>query len=233
MFTKMNSAAIAAALLFASTINANAGLVGYANFSDWSAAIPGSTLLAIPNPVPNVVDPSDPPNLIAGVEYFGTGTASVSYGSVLFATDGALGDGNFFNIGPAFSGSNGLLPVLSSQQQTIGLTNILITLASPVKAIALNFDTFFGSDVTFTLSNGEMVTLASAGNAYDLGSFFGVTDDKAFNTVLLSSTDTALSINALNIGSTVPAVPEPATWVMLLVGFFGTGLFRARRALSR
>ena len=66
----------------------------------------------------------------------------------------------FFNVGSAFSGSPA---VLSSQQQTEGAANILITLAAPVKAFSLNFDTYDGVDdqifngavVSFKLSNGE------------------------------------------------------------------------------
>lgn len=229
MFTKMNSAALAAALmLFACTVNANAGLVTYADLSSWSSAVPGSTSLAIPDPVGS-----------EGYDYFGSGTASVGYGGVLFSTDAALGNGDFYNVGPGFVLSNGPSPVLSSQQQTVGLANILITLAAPVKAFALNFDTFnipgelFGYDVTFTLSNGKTLTLGSAGNAYDLGSFFGVTDDTPFKTILLTSTGPVLNLNGLNFGEAVSAIPEPATWVMLLLGFVGIGLFGGRRAAYR
>ncbi|MEH2496252.1 hypothetical protein V1294_002731 [Bradyrhizobium sp. AZCC 1678] len=223
MFTKMNSAAFGAALiLFAGTVNADAGLVTYADFSSWSAAVPGYTSVPIPNPTGS-----------EGYDDFGSGTASVSYEGVLFATDAGLGNGVFYNVGPEYWGSNGFFPVLSSQQQTIGLTNILITLAAPVTAVALNFDTFFGTDVTFTLSNGETLTLTSAGNAYDLGSFFGVTDDTPFKTILLTSSDPVLNLNALNFGAAVSPIPEPATWVMLLLGFVGIGLFGARLPARR
>ncbi|UPK02362.1 PEP-CTERM sorting domain-containing protein [Bradyrhizobium sp. 170] len=220
---KMNPAALGAVLmLFSGTVNANAGLATYADFSFWSAAVPGYASVAILDPTGS-----------EGYDDFGSGTASVSYGGVLFATNAALGNGSFYNIGPTFSGSNGFFPVLSSQQQSDGVANILITLAAPVKAFALNFDTFFGSDVTFTLSNGETLTLTSAGNAYDLGSFFGVTDDNPFKTVLLTSSDPVLNLNALNFGTAVSAIPEPATWVMLLLGFVGIGLFGARLPARR
>lgn len=228
MFTKMNSAAFGAALLlFAGTVNAGAGLVTYADFSSWSAAVPGYNSLAIPDPASG----NDP-----GYDYLGSGTASVSYGGVLFATNLALGNGDFYNIGPTYVGSNSLISVLSSQQQSVGVANFLITLAAPVQAFALNFDTFFGTDVKFTLSNGETLTLPSVGNAYDLKSFFGVTDDTPFKTILLTSPDQALNLNALNFGAAVSPVPEPATWVMLLLGFVGIVFFGARlrpRAVHR
>src|SRR5437879_2173493 len=139
MFTKMNSAAFGAALiLFAGTVNAGAGLVSYADFSSWSAAVPGSTSLAIP-------DPASGPS--PGYDFFGSGTASVSYGGVLFATNAALGNGDFYNIGPTYSGSNGLTAVLSSQQQTMGVAKIPINLATPVMEFALNFNTFYSAPV--------------------------------------------------------------------------------------
>ena len=230
MFTKMNSAALAAALmLFAGTVNANAGLTTYSDLSAWSLAVPGSTSLAIPAPTPG-------PDDWSVSQYFETGT--VTYGGVTFSTSG---NGFLFNIGPGFEvepgvpAFNGGLPVLSSQQQDQSFANILITLAAPVKAFALNFDTFLGSDVTFTL-NGETQTLASAGQAYDLGSFFGVTGDTPFKTILITSLnpdDPALSINALQLGAAVPPIPEPATWVMLIIGFVGMGLLGSRVASRR
>ena len=235
MFMKMNSAAFGAALvLFAGTINAGAAAVGYTDFDSWSAAVPGSTALAIPEPVPNVVDEYDPPNLLPGFEHIGSGTASFSYKGVLFETNSALGDGFFFNVGPTFSGSNGNLPVLSSQAKTTFTANILITLAAPVNAFALNFGTFDGSEVTFTLSNGEEISLGSSNTSfYKLTDFFGVTDNNPFNTILLTSSDRALNLNQLMLGAAVAPIPEPATWVMLLLGFAGIGLFGARLSARR
>lgn len=226
MFMKTSAAVLATALLFAGTVNAGAAAVSYTDFASWNAAVPGFTSLAIPDPIPA-------PDDAAGTQYFGTGDASVSYGGVTFSSSALLGNRNFYNIGPTFAGSNGLLPVLSSQGAD-GLANILITLIAPVKAFALNFDTFFGSDVTFTLSNGETFTLAGGTNAYDLTGFFGVVDGNPFNTILLTSSDTALNINELKLGAAVVApIPEPATWVMLVLGFLGIGLFGAQRSVRR
>jgi hypothetical protein len=233
MFMKMRSAALAAALLLAGTVNAAATPVWYTDFASWSGAVSGSNTLVIPEPVPNVIDTSNPPNLLPGFQYFGSGSASFGFGGVVFGTKASLSDGDFFNVGPTFPGSNGPLPVLSSQGQTTGVANILITLANPVNAFSLNFDTFFGSDVTFTLSNGETLTLGSGANAYDLKGFFGVVDNNPFKTILLTSQDLALNINGLNFGAAVAPIPEPATWVMLLLGFVGIGLYGARLPARR
>jgi len=214
MLMKTNAAALAAALLLAGILHADAALVPYADFGSWSTAVPGYNSLAIPDPGPS------------GFEHFGSGSASVSYGGILFATNSALSNGDFFNIGSAFSG---FPAVLSSQQQTQGVPNILITLAAPVTAFALNFDTFYGADVTFTLSNGETLTLGSGANAYDLKGFFGVVDSNPFKTILVTSEDPVLNINGLNFGAAVAPIPEPATWVMLILGFLGIGVFGARR----
>ncbi|WOH53746.1 PEP-CTERM sorting domain-containing protein [Bradyrhizobium sp. sBnM-33] len=237
MFTKMNSAALGAALmLFAGTVNADATAVTYADLTSWIAAVPGYTPISIPEPTPGLDD-------LPHSQYFETGT--VTYNGVTFSTS-ALGNGFLFNIGPGFEiipgepAFNGTLPVLSSQQQSQGVANILITLAAPVNAFALNFDTFnvpnqsYGYDVIFQLSNGsDPLTLGSPGNAYDLTRFFGVVDDTPFKTILLTSSGPVLSINELNIGAAVSPIPEPATWVMLLLGFAGIGLFGARRRVRR
>src|ERR1039457_7121426 len=57
--------------------------------------------------------------------YFGTGDASVTYSGVVFTQQAALSNGNFFIIGGLFSADP---TVLSSQEQTSGVANILVTL---------------------------------------------------------------------------------------------------------
>lgn len=229
MLMKTSAAALVTGFLVAGTVNAGAATAFYTDFVSWSGAVPGFTSLSIPEPTVALDD-------YPGTQYFGTGSASVSYGGVAFSTSALLGNGSFFNIGIDFS----TFPaVLSSQQQTEGLANILIALAAPVNAFALNFDTFnipnefYGYDVTFKLSTGETVTVGSAGGAYNLGSFFGVTDDTPFQTILLTSSSPVLNINELKLGAAVAPIPEPATWVMLLLGFLGIGVFGARRSMRR
>lgn len=184
---------------------AKAGLVSYSDYTSWSAAVPAITSVSVPEPA-------------SGFDYFGTGDGSVSYGGVVFSTSATLGDGNFFNVGFDFSG---FPAALSSQAQTTGVANILITLPSSVTAFSLNFATFGGSDVSFKLSNGNSLVLSSFDTAYELTNFFGVAASSPFNSVLVTTTDTALNLNAFAFGNAVPAIPEPSTWLLMFLGFAG------------
>ena len=97
----------------------------------------------------------------SGFINFGAGSASVTYSGVTFSTSSSLSNGFFFNVGPDFSGQPA---VLSSQLQTFGVANILVTLPSNETVFEVNFGTFDGSAVTFTLSNGDVFSQASTGS---------------------------------------------------------------------
>jgi hypothetical protein len=213
MFTKMNSAAFGAALmLFAGTVNANAGLVTYADFSSWNTATASHATVTIPDPAPAGFD-SFPGN-------------SVSYGGVTFSSDTSKYNGGFFNVGPVFSGQPA---VLAAQQLDFDLVNILITFAGPVTAFSLDFGTFGGYDVTFSLSNGQTVTKPTASGVYETKNFFGATDPTPFTFVLLTSADESLFLNNVKFGVAAPAVPEASTWAMMILGFAGIGVLAYRR----
>jgi hypothetical protein len=177
-----------------------------------AAALPAAaTVVPIPDPTPNAYI------------YFGNGDASVTYDNVTFSQSLALGNGNFFNVGQLFSGDPA---VLSSQQQTAGVANILIDLPRFTKALSFNYGTFGGSSVNFQLSNGASFTQGSTGSGYATPDLFLTTGPKAFNSVLVTSTDGVLNLNNLSY-----AVPEPATWAMMLIGFAALGAAaRSRRA---
>ena len=140
-----------------------------------------------------------------------------------------MGNGNFFNIGVVFSG---LPAVLSDQEASTGVENILISLPGDATGFALNYGTFNGSDVTFLLSNGDSATLGSAGTGYAVPDFFGVTDTTPFDSVLTTSPDFVLDLNNVSYGTAGAGgstIPEPATWLLLSGGLLGAAVVRRRR----
>jgi hypothetical protein len=200
---------------------AHADLTTYPDSASWNGAVPGTITVTIPDPAPDLF------------AYFGTGTASVSYGGVTFSTDGGISDSAFYNIGALFSG---LPAVLSSQGASAGPENILVTFPVPVVGFALNYGTFDGSDVTFTLSNGDTFTQGSAsGSSYEVPAFAGATDlVTPFSSVLITSDDFALDINNVSYAAApgVTSVPEPGGLPLCVMGvtaFIARGLIRNAR----
>jgi hypothetical protein len=181
------------------------GIMAGAAAAAWlvAASVANATVVTIPDPGG------------AGFEFLGNGDASVVYDGVEFSTSAALSNGNFFNVGPGFSGSPA---VLSSQQQSVGVANILISLPQTADDFSVNFGTFGGSLVTFTLSNGDTFTEQPGGSAYAVPSVFSVEGLGPFTSVLITSPDGVLNINNIVFG-----VPEPGTWAMMLVGFGAMG----------
>src|SRR5271166_3896777 len=151
--------------------------------------------------------------------FFGTGNASVTYSGVVFSQQAALSNGNFYNVGVLFSGDPA---VLSSQAQTIGVANILVTLPTFTAAFSVNYGTFNGSAVTFALSNGFTTTLGSTGSGYVVPDFFSYSGT-VFDTVQITSPDIVLNINNITYN-----VPEPGTLAML-----GTSVLVAAGGLRR
>lgn len=216
---KMNSlVAVCAALALFGVRAASAAPVSYFDFTSWSAAVSGTSTVTIPDPAPD------------SSIFFGTGTntgdGSVTYGGVTFSQNPSLGDGNFFNVGTL---SNGGFPaVLSSQSETTGVANILISLSAPVTAFSLSFGTFEGSTVTFALADGS-IDKGSVGDGYLTSDFFGVTDTVPFSSILVSTSDPVLSLNNIEFGLAVSAIPESSTWAMMVLGFAGIAFMGYRR----
>jgi hypothetical protein len=193
--------------------SASAGVTTYPDFPSWSAAVSGVTTVTIP-------DPSPAPDI-----FIGNGNASITYGSLTFSQSASLSNGNFFNVGMLFSGDPA---VLSSQEQTVGVANILITFPNPVTAFAFNYGTFDGSGVTFLLSNGDTFTQGSTGSGYAVPDFVGATDTTSFTSVLVTSPDYVLNLNNVSYGS-LATVPEPASLSLLSIGIAGIVGYRSLR----
>ena len=161
-----------------------------------------------------VPDPSPEPFI-----FYGQGDASVVYDGVQFQQQAALGNANLFDIGILFSGSPA---VLSSQEATSGVENILITLPNPTTFFSVDYGTFDGSSVTFLLGNGDSFTQGSTGTGdYQTPDHFAVTDT-AFSTVEITSSDFVMNINNITYNGTT-STPEPGTLVMLGSGILALG----------
>ena len=177
-----------------------------------AGAMPAAaTTVTIPDPAPSsYID-------------FGQGDASVTYDGVTFSSSSAISDATLFNVGSLFSGDPA---VLSSQEASSGPEDILITLTGATHAFSLDYGTFDGSAVTFALSNGDTFTQGSTGSGYATPDFFSVNEASAFTSVLVTSPDFVMNVNNVSFD----AVPEPATWAVMLAGFGGLGVsMRSRR----
>jgi hypothetical protein len=147
---------------------------------------------------------------------YGNGDASVVFGGDTFIQQAALGNPNLYDVGVLFSGSPA---VLSSQQETTGLANILIEFAAPTTNFELLYGTFNGSAVTFTNDAGT-VTLGSTGSGYntpDVYSYVG----SAITFLQITSPDFVLNIRG--------TVPEPSSFALLGLGGLGLVIRAYRR----
>ena len=176
--------------------------------------------LAMPAAAASTVVVPDP-----GVPFilFGSGDASVTYNSVTFSQSSVFSNGNFFNVGPQFSGDPA---VVSSQEQSVGEANILISLPAFSRSVSLDYGTFGGSTVEIQLSTGAVFLEGSTGSGYATPDVFSVSSPFKFDWVLLTSHDSVLNVHSVSW-----AVPEPATWAMMLIGFGALGAAaRTRRS---
>jgi PEP-CTERM motif len=103
---------------------------------------------------------------------------------------------------------------------------LTITLGAAVTAFGLDFTTPYGSDASFTLSNGFTTSVGTVG--FGPAQFEGFISTSPFDTITLSvpSPD---GYFVVDVTTAVAAVPEPSTWAMLLLGFAGVGFMAYRR----
>lgn len=206
----------AAALASANNTSLQAAPTTYGDFGSWSSAVGAVTTVTIPEP-----------NGGGGYDGFGSGDASVTYEGVVFSTSSNFGNGNFYNVGSGFSGR---APVLSSQQQSSGVANILITFPFAVQGFALNYGTHLAADLSFSLSNeGSFVLSSPAASRYTAASFIGATDTSPFTSVLLTTPDNHLDIKNISYAAVASSVPDAGSGAALLgLGFAGLAALRRK-----
>lgn len=147
------------------------------------------------------------------------------------------------SLGPLNSISSPPPGVLSKYVSVLGNRKATLTSVTPLKRISLymgspdsfNSIRFIGAGYDYTLTGNQLwqPIAANAGDwnwgrrlTYDFGGF-GVTK------VIFASARNSFEFDDL-AGSYMRAVPEPTTWAMMLMGFFGLGsmLRNRRRALA-
>lgn len=160
-----------------------------------------------------------------------------SYGNGPYVESGMTftGNGSMFVIDPGYYGSSyaggGFLT------SDYANPNVVTISFAASNAFGFDFGGLLGGPVQFSLafSNGAnavtQVSLNSIGttNALD---FFGIVTDTAFTSVSISMND-APAYNALDNVTIGGAVPEPATWALMIGGFGLAGsALRRRRAVT-
>lgn len=84
---------------------------------------------------------------------------------------------------------------------------------------------FLGNDIPGVVANGGMFT-------WDSSRYVTFTSDQPFNMIYFGTTNTYNAAFEIDNVSWTTAVPEPATWLMLLIAFVGMAVaFRKKRKL--
>ncbi len=181
---------------------AKADLVTYSTESSWTTAVSGVQTVNIPD------------------AYTADGAYDVD--GVTFSQNSALGNGILFNL--TYGGG-----IFSDQDPSVGVANILMTFSSPVTAFELSYDTQYGADVTFSLSNGDSTTQPSTGELYALPNYIGVTDSTPFTSVQITTADPVVSIGLVSYGNVLgSAVPEPSSLSLSGIGVVGMMVYVGR-----
>jgi hypothetical protein len=175
-------------------------------------------------------------NSLAGWQLNSSTTTVLDLNSV---TSGYYGSPGSIDLGPMSVTTNGPLFVQNtnlwgqgsflSPQQLTGAT-VTFSFDSPVTAFA--FDYAAGASLTVTVG-GQSTTLPGGTYPPYLMSFFGVTSDTPFSTLSFTMSGNGADLDNLRPGTFTPAaLPEPASWAMMLFGFGLIGLV-IRRAKPR
>jgi hypothetical protein len=125
----------------------------------------------------------------------------------------------------------------SGQDQvgTAPVPKLITTISFPeVGAFGMVYGGYFsrGEAVSFTLSDGSLFDAIIPGS-FAGTAFFGFTSQQPITSINVRTRDTGLAtfdVLSFSFGqAAVPAVPEPASWAMLITGFGVAGVAMRRR----
>lgn len=207
---------------------AEASVIIFNNAGSFESAVSGSQTFTFDG----LASPGVPSS--AGFQVFPTGltingATFVGVNSPLFVIDPAA------SLFPAYEGfGSGSFITAAGGTGAHSLSQIAVRLPSHVSAVGFDLGTFG--------QRGEPVTVSFLSQSFTFGTspefaqptFVGFTSDRPLGTILLSAragANARLNLDNFMIGPAASAVPEPATWAFMIVGFgaVGASIRSARR----
>lgn len=111
-------------------------------------------------------------------------------------------------------------------------TNANIMLTSLLTGQVVNYNPFFAGNTNFTTATGDIQNSARLNFGFLFGTNFNANQDNTYRIDLSAGGNTVTSFAQIGEGA-VAAVPEPATWAMMLIAFGAIGFsMRSRRRRS-
>ncbi|MGR6331175.1 PEPxxWA-CTERM sorting domain-containing protein [Sphingomonas sp. XXL09] len=143
--------------------------------------------------------------------------SSYTLGGVTFSTTGSL---LLFNDGAYGSG----IAYLADDRQNMGGPNYNI--AATTNALALTLGSYFGGNTFSYVVNGVTQSITLGNNRAT--SFLGFTSDTPINVSFSVPTNAELDVTGFTTATA--AVPEPATWALMILGMGAVGFAMRRRS---
>jgi hypothetical protein len=121
-----------------------------------------------------------------------------------------------------------------------GLAGITFTFASPIKAFGIDTigvgSSGYPTDISFVTADGTSPILSSIYQVFYDGVYFaGLTDTAGFDSLTIYGIDGVPQVinpaayDSLRFSASLAGVPEPAAWLMMIVGVGGVGAVLRRR----